>query len=173
MMETQTNWELYAPTHWANKRIKFRVPYTMPGELAVTANQNGIFFPEGTFLHGVELPFEIWRMYVRLVGIDDGGEILDGPFFTLGERIRLSVEDTSKNQRMTKAPSLVDILVNSLAGSTGAWEWHVPYTLVRSEGFAIQVDSLSFVNLAAVTSIRVAISYQGYLIVTEPASETR
>lgn len=167
------NAALYIPTHFANQPIKFRTPYQMAGELDVTANQSGRFFPDATFQHGVNRPFEAWQMYVRLTPIDTNGDILETAFPHIGRRIRLDVHETSLNERLTKAPSIVDTLIDSLAGSEGTWNWRVPFTIVSSQQFSVRADSLAFTNMTAVVTVRIHVAFHGFLLVLEPPSETR
>ena len=63
------------PTHYNGMKIKFRVPYTMPGEQIVNNGQVGLDFPAATFLHSIELPFEIWDMKLAATQ-----SLLDDPF---------------------------------------------------------------------------------------------
>jgi hypothetical protein len=159
------------PAKFADQVIKYRIPYSMPGELQVAANQTGQFFPEAVFLHNVDKPFEIWSVRVTLTALLAGVILAAQPGQdSLRRRIRLRIADTSKNENLTKAVQLVDTLVNPY-NYDAAWEWFVPYSLVRSEGFQVGVDSLGFD--AAYDAIRVNIAFQGYLTVIQPASETR
>ena len=160
------------PAKFADKVITFRVPYSQPGELTVTASQQGIQFPESTFLHNIDKPFEIHRMLVRTTAFDGStppaivnpqpiGNILD-------KVIRLRIVDTSKNENLTKAAHLIATL---LTDNRRTWEWEDPYTLVRSEGLQIAVDAQVF--FAGTVNVRVEISFQGYLVVIAPPTETR
>lgn len=159
------------PHSFADQVITFRIPYSMPGELVVEPNASGVFFPEATFLTNVDKPFEIDRMYVRLTALDENKDVLDVQPGTLGRRVRLSIGDTSKNEKLTKSAHIVDTLISSEAGAAGSWEWYVPYTMVRSEGFQIGIDTLAMP--AGTDFVRVEIAFQGSLIVIQPASETR
>lgn len=170
------------PLMFAGRQITFRIPYSMHGELVIDPNQNGVVFPQGTFLHNVDKPFEIHRMIPRLTGLDGDGLILDTQPETLAKAIRLNIEDTSKNERLTKVPSLVETLTTA---NRQTWEWEDPYTLIRSEGFQVAVDSLGFGSVCsvgetcdilekiAVAQARVEVEFQGYLVVVAPPSETR
>jgi len=177
------------PETFADMLIRYRIPYQMPGELLVDPNTAGNVFPEATFLHNQDKPFEIWRMITRLTPLNtdtDPSTIL-GPVLNegslyddLARRIRLSLTDTSKNERITKNPTLLSTLQRE---NQRSWEWHVPYTLVRQEQIQVAVDALAFplviVNEAAdgvasdsisrqVDQVRVEISFQGYLLILEP-----
>ena len=185
------------PTHFAGRPISFRIPYNIPGELSVSASQTGVVFPEATFLHNVDKPFEIHRMIIRNTAMitfqytDQTAESLQPSTTqpdTIDKLIRLRVTDVSKNENLTKSSTLSDNLVKT---NERTWEWEEPYTLVRSEGFQVQVDSQVFpavcvspdanttatpcssLTATIIDFIRVEISYQGYLIVVAPPSETR
>jgi len=154
----------YIPETFSGRRIKFRVPYTMPGELIVNAETTGIDYPEGTFLHSVELPFEVWEMSMTGSLLEEGQPFIP-PVAGIDKFWRLSVRDLSKNQQITKSASLVSNLKDS---NTDTWYWRVPYTLVRAEGFQVTVD-----NLLSENQLRSEVSFRGYLLVLEPASENR
>ncbi|UCC72087.1 MAG: hypothetical protein JSV86_17215 [Gemmatimonadota bacterium] len=169
------------PAEFAGKTITFRIPYSMPGELIVASNTQGTQFPDATFLHNVDKPFEIHRVLVRLTGLDDNDAVIPAQPANLGKLVRLRLQDTSKNEALTKAAHLVDTL---LSANTETWDWEDPYTLVRSEGFQVQADTQVLGNVCspdancdlvstAVASVRVEIAFQGYLIVIAPPSEVR
>lgn len=175
------------PETFADQLIKFRIPYTMYGEKVLTASLNGQFWPEGSFLHTLDKPFEVWRMRVVLTGTDDASPpvIFEPQPETLGRRVRLSVTDLSKNEPLTSDPTMVDAMQTS---NFQTWEWDVPYTITRQEGFLVQADTNAFpltcVNEAAdgqscnnisrqVDRILASVSYQGFLVVLQPASEHR
>lgn len=177
------------PTRYANKEIKFRIPYTIPGEVVMAGAAQGILFPDSTFLHNVDKPFEIHRVLVDIIPMTDAATPLPpSPVFLgaipnlpelLRNYVRIRVQDTSKNEMFTKAAQLVSDLVRD---NTGCWEWEEPYTVVRSEGLTINVDSIipggTFsITVGAVTTafpnLRVAITLEGFLLVIEPPSETR
>lgn len=185
------------PANFAGRTITFRIPYTMPGELIVAPEQSGVQFPEATFLHNVDKPFEIHRIVIRLTGLTTGtfpnppgpassATIMEVQPDTLSRRVRLRINDFSKNEILTKSPTLVSQL---LALNTGFWDFEDPYTLVRSEGFQVAVDTLDFPvicvpdttdsqNPCVLTEsrmdyVRVEIAFQGFLLVIAPPSETR
>lgn len=153
------------PTHFAGRRIKFRVPYTMPGELNVAAAAAGVEFPEATFLHSVELPFEVWDMNVDAAQLDGQNVPVAAPAPGINHFWRIRIQDVSKNQLVTKNAQLVQTLLDN---SDGVWYWRVPYTIVRAEGFQVAVD-----NLLAANTLRAEVTFRGFLVVLEPPSETR
>jgi len=172
------------PTDWADQIIKFRIPYSMPGELVVGPSETAVQFNESTFLHTIDKPLEIHRMHVALTGLvdDEAGAptiIPEQQPTTLDRRVRLRVEDTAKNQVIFKSPHLVSTL-QKLNEQT--WEWEVPYTIGKQEGFTIGVDTAllpsvcvisgadcTTVTLTDITGVRVEVALQGYLIVLRPA----
>jgi hypothetical protein len=177
----------HVPAEFADQTIKFRIPYTMYAEVVVNPSTNGQFFPEGSFLHSLDKPLEVWRMRCILTARDNSATpvVFEPQPATLGRRIRLSVRDLSKNEPLTSDPSMVDALQTS---NFETWEWDVPYTITRQEGFVVQADAAAFpltcVNQAAdgaacnsisrqVATVMASISFQGFLIVLQPASELR
>jgi hypothetical protein len=171
---------------FANRPITFRVPHSMSAEMDVLPNQSGVVFPEAAFLINVDKPFEIHRMKVRLTAKKTNGEqqlvVMEPQPTTLEERVRLRVTDVSKNENLTKNATLVSMLKKD---NEGTWEWEEPYTLVRAEGFQVIVDTLSFptfctpdescegVGPVTPEKVRVAVNFQGYLIVVAAPTETR
>jgi len=175
------------PTKFADQTIKFRIPFTMPGEAVVLNQTTGQLFPDSTYLHNVDKPFEIHRVVIEIAPMDDAATplLLTPPFFgaiidhakILRNYVRLRMQDTSKNEFMTKAAQLVSTLTRE---NTAAWEWEEPYTIVRAEGFTNQVDNICedytvIVGQEEVTvaNLKIAITYEGFLIVIAPPSETR
>lgn len=159
------------PNEFAGKLITFRLPYSMPGEIQLSADSQGVQFPEATFLHNVEKPFEIHRMIVRLTGLDDSVPPVVQPVqpTILEKLVRLRITDTSKNEVLTKNAQLVETLVKL---NEQTWEWDEPYTLVRSEGFQVAVDTDAGYP-ADTELIRAEVTFQGYLIVIAKPSESR
>lgn len=168
---------------FAGKFITFRVPYIMYGELLVANGTLGLQYPEATFLHNVDKPFEIHRLIPRITPFNNAATpvvitpsdlMLMNNFETvLGKYIKLRILDLSKNEAMTKVPSLSGDLSRTWEQT---WEFEDPYTIVRSEGFQITVDS-NCPNFAlggtTVANLRVEVALEGYLLVIAPASETR
>jgi hypothetical protein len=176
------------PTHFADQRIKFRIPYTMPGELVLGLSATGVLFPDSTFLHNVDKPFEVHRVVVNTYPFDDGtppdpldplfcGQIPDHEKI-LRNFVRTRIQDTSKNELMNKSAQLLSTLVKD---NSATWEWEDPYTIVRSEGFTVSADCLLAagypITVDAVTvnveNVRFGLTFEGYLIVVAPPSETR
>jgi hypothetical protein len=170
------------PLMFEGRQITFRIPYAMPGEMAVPPSQNGLVFAAATFLHNLDKPFEIHRVIPRLTGLDTNGAVTEPQPDTLEKRIRLNITDEGKNERITKAPALVE---NLITANRRSWEFEDPYTIVRGEGFQVGVDSLSYppvcvlgancdsFTLTTIVNVRVSVVFEGYLVVVAPPSETR
>lgn len=174
------------PSVYADQWIKFRIPYTMHAELVVTALTNNNAFNADNFKNDSDKPFECWRMNVRLTA-----QTADAPPFiyepqpaSLYKHVRIRVTDTAFDARLNKAMQLVDSLQ---ADDSLSWEWEVPYTIVNGQGFQVECDALALpryclevVNAAdvncttavvAVPTVRVEITFVGYLLILAPPSE--
>ncbi len=157
----------YKPVSFMGKTIKFRVPYTMTGELIVAAGTPVVYFPPDTFRHNTDLPFEIWQ-----VSLQASQSVAEDPFIPIAEPApgidkfwRVRIRDDSKDQLITKNPQLVATIKET---NTDIWQWWVPYTIIRSEALEVAVN-----NLLPANALRAEITFIGYEIVLEPASETR
>lgn len=186
---------------FAGRKITFRLPYEISGEQVLANGSNGVQFPEATFLHNVDKPFEIHQVKFQITPFDNSGvPAIVSPEFTasalytdlqraLQHYVRVRISDVSKNENLTKNATLISSLVTA-NGQT--WDWEDPYTLVRSEGLQIALDSIApgtFTLRAAaatayggapiaydtvtVANLRVEIALKGFLLVVAPASETR
>jgi hypothetical protein len=167
------------PEFFAGKRIKFRIPYEMSGEVLVPSNGNGIAVPEEQFRHGIDKPFEIHSFKPQVTAFDDQNpaEIIDSvPPEVLESRIRLSMVDESKNIRLTKRPTLIRQLITENART---WDWPVPYTIILQEGFQVTCDADAYPTVCApdancdlvqtqIGTARVEATFSGYLIVLQP-----
>lgn len=154
------------PTHYNGKRIKFRVPRTMPGEVTVPNGITGLDFPAATFLHSVELPFEVWNVKMAAAQLINSIPVAD-PAPGMNQFWRVRMRDISKNQDITQAANLVQTLIDN---ESGEWFWRRPYTIERAEGFEVTVDNLL---PAGGNDLRAAVNFRGFLLVLEPPSETR
>lgn len=164
------------PDSFAGRKITFRVPYNMPGELTVDFNTPGTQFPEATFSHQIDLPFEIHRVIPRITGLDAAGLVLaEQPSQDiLAALVRLLFVDFAKNQQMMKSAQLISLLTKGSSERT--WEWAEPYTIVKAEGFQVRVDTLAAPNPQfdpEVDSLRIELNFQGFLLVVAPPSENR
>jgi hypothetical protein len=170
------------PETFADQLIKFRIPYVMPGELVTDPNSTAVQFNEATFLHTIDKPFEVHMMHVELTGLDAEDNIPDLQPLSLDRLVRLRIEDTAKNEKISKSPTLVSIIRDAL---NHLWKWEVPYTFTRQEGFTIGVDTAALPTICVpsaedctseplvIAKVRTEISFQGYLVVLRPASDSR
>lgn len=127
-------------------------------------------------------PFEIHEIHMDVTGFfnNDGIlQMLDPTPETLHRRVKLKITDFSKNETMNKNSTLIS---NMVMTNRKSWPLYEPYTIVRAEGFQVQVDTGSFLftsfptvaaGTAAIDRLRVEVNFQGFLIVVEKPSETR
>jgi hypothetical protein len=161
------------PDSWAGRKIMMRIPYEMPGEMPLTSAQTGQQFPDATFMHNVDKPFEIHRLKPFVIALDQNGDVLatQPDQTTLQALLRVQIADLGKNEKMTKSPISVALIPKGTSEQT--WEWAEPYTIVRSESFQVVADALSFANFAGLVTLRLCWKYEGFLIVVAPPSESR
>lgn len=155
-------------THFNGLRIKYRVPYTIAGELIVAAGGANTPFPAATFLNTVDKPFEI-----REVNLQASQSLLGGANFipiaepapSIDKFWRLRMRDVSRNQEITKNAQLAATLKRT---NSNVWFWDDFAYIERAEGYEIAID-----NLLAANFLRAEITFEGYLLVLAPPSETR
>jgi hypothetical protein len=181
------------PTTFAGKPISMRVPWALRGELIVPNGAPGVSFPD-VFRLAIDKPFEIHRLRAHVYPFNDAVTPLTAPISpgTLAQQsldvreilddfIRIDITDISKNEKLTRVPTLIKSLMTQ---DRKTWEWEDPYTIVRSEGFQVDVDNLAPVTfplcftcptqgseICANLSVRLA--FEGYLLIIAPPSETR
>lgn len=151
------------PTHWAGRRIVMRVPYLMPGEVTVAAQGNGDF-DSGDFLHSTDKPFEIHDVIGHAAQLTNAIPVAD-PAPDIGEFWRVTIEDFTKNQVVTKAAALARTVFDA---DSFVWRWRAPYVLLNSEGFRVNVQNII---AAGGASIRAAVAFRGFLLVLEPPAK--
>jgi hypothetical protein len=162
-----------------------RIPYEMAGELILAGSTSGTQYPDAVFTNNVDMPFEAHRAIPRVTALDDANiAVPNQPNQDLLQSlIRARVNDFGKNVIMTKNPTLLNLLTKGNEERT--WEWAEPYYLVRSEGFQVVLDALTFPPIwdgaqivtapptTPIISLRVEFAFQGFLCVVAPASNTR
>lgn len=170
------------PLQFAGKDITFRVPYNIYSDFDFTPNQPGQSFPEASFLHNVDKPFEIHRFIPKVTGLDSDGDVMEPQPTTLDRRVFIRIQDTSKNQALTKNATPID---SFLKANELTWEWDEPYTLVRSEELQIQVDVDTLPTICSpdpetceatpvtTAQVRLGINLQGWLLIIAPPTENR
>jgi len=161
------------PTTWANKIITMRTPYEMDGELTITSGQSGQQFPDATFANNIDKPFEIHRMIPRITALDSSGVALEEQPSQdlLASLVRLSITDLGKNTPLTKSPTLMNLFTKGSSERT--WEFADPYYIIRTELIQIVVDAVTYPDIDLLASLRVEVSFQGFLLVVAPSSESR
>lgn len=162
------------PAEWAGRRITARFPYVMDGELTLTPTQTGVQFPEATFMHSTDKPFEIHRMIPRLYSMSDAGvlNITQPDQDELAGLMRLTINNLGLNQLITKTPTLVGLLTKGSSERT--WEWADPMYLLNSHQIQVICDVLTFpVFTQVMAGLKIGLSFEGYQIVIAPASENR
>jgi len=172
------------PDRWANRIITMRIPYTMEGELVLAGSASGKQFPDATFTNNVDMPFEIHRTIPRVTGLDASSNVQPNQMSqdTLGELVRLRINDFGKNVLLTKNPTLISTLTKGSSERT--WEFADPYYLVRAEGLQVVCDTLVLPTWDgaqlpasppgnALANLRIEIVFQGFLLQVAPPSNTR
>ena len=157
------------PEYFGNQKIRFRVPWTMPGELVLEPAVTNFAFPPATFQLTTDKPFEIWDILPRA-----SQSVAAVPFIPIAEPApginkfwRLRIRALSINEEITNGAQLVDSMVDR---DTGNWALMSPFTIERAQGFVIAVDNLI---AAGGNRLRAEITLRGYLLVVPPASAPR
>jgi hypothetical protein len=162
------------PSTWGGKIIQERVPYDMPGEITIAASQTGLQYPDATFQNTQNKPFEIHRVIPRVYALD--GTVLwfdptavqvPSPDF-LASLVRVNIEDLGLNQKLTKAPTLIDTLTKGSSERT--WEFADPHYLPNNAQLQVVLDCLAFPTGfdADIDGLRVCITLQGFMLVVGP-----
>lgn len=162
------------PDSFAGRKITMRIPYVLAGELTLGSAVSGQQFPDATYNHNVDVPFECHRMIPRVTGVDNNGLVIatQPDQDLLLNLVRVRITDFSKNVNLMKSSTLLENLIKGSSERT--WEWAEPYYLVRSEGWQVLCDTQTIPTFnPVVNQLRVQISFEGFLVVTAPASEMR
>jgi len=169
---------------WADRLITARFPHHMEGELILPSESPSTQMNDGLFTHNVDMPFEVHRMIPRVTGLDAvGAPLANQPsqdlLFSL---VRARVENGGKSLLLTKAPALLSTFTKGSSERT--WEWAEPLVLTRSESFSITLNTLALPiwdggqiptdpPTTPLTSLRVEIAFQGFLLAVAPPSNVR
>lgn len=164
------------PEMWAGRKITMRVPYEMAGEITLTSLQSGLQFPDATFLHNIDKPFEIHRCKPVVTALDTNGipESDQPSQETLLQLAKVRITDLGINETITKASTLLALLIKGTAENT--WEWAEPRTIVRAENFQIVAEAVDLTNFVAdgvLTKLKLSWIFEGFLLIVAPASESR
>ncbi len=146
------------------------IPYTMPGELVTDASAQDVPFPEATFLHSEDLPFEIHKVSIY------GAQVTGTPPTPIAEPApgiskfwNLQIVDREDDYLMNQAFPLQTFQLAATIVDTESqlWGWgEGPFVIDSAGGFRVRVNN----NLAQ-DQIRHEISFQGYLIDEMPLEE--
>lgn len=179
------------PASYDGKDIVGRIPYTMSGVIFVANNTPGVQFPESTFQHNVDKPFEIHRAIPDLTAAStvQGLITLIPPALNFGiepflrKYVRMQIIDLARNELMVKTPTMVEQLIEK---DTLAWNWEDPYILRPNSNIICTIDNLAPATFAtgnygpstgaggaapvvpsvAVDTIKIELVFQGFLLVT-------
>lgn len=140
------------------RAITKRIPYVMFAQANIAVATNGSAFADSSFLHTIDKPFEIHRVSIYATAVD-GSDVpttaMTPNTQTFG---RLDILDTAANERLTKAATRVENLVDN---NTRFWELDDPYVIEYQQGFTISGD-----NQHASTRMRIQIAFIGFLLKT-------
>lgn len=160
---------------WAGKKITQRIPYMMPGELTgILSATTGRPFPDGTFTHNVDMPFEVHRLKPWVTGLDGAGVavITQPDQLLLLDMVKAQIDRIGGTIKWTKVATRLIQMVKGTAELT--WELADPDTIVRQEGYQISVDVDTIPAFAVpISSLRIEIAFQGFLLQVAPPSEKR
>lgn len=162
------------PSQWAGKVINDRFPYAMVGELTLSAGAVATQFPDSTFLHSIDKPFEVHRVIPRVVANDSSSVPLtpQPDQDLLAELVRIFITNLGINQPMMKATSRVIALTKGSAERT--WEWAEPQTLERGQEFQVTATPLAtFPAVSSLSTITVILAFEGFLLQVAPPSDNR
>lgn len=158
------------PSSFSGLPIQQRIPYTLTGELTLTASQTAQQYPDATFQNNVNKTFEIHRMIPRVYGQVAGVLYAPQPEMSLLlGMVRMQLTDLGLDQKITKSPTLLDTLTKGSSELT--WEFAEPHYLPNNAQLQVVLDTLGFPAQAPFTTInqlRVAITFQGFLLVVGP-----
>jgi len=159
------------PDTFAGQRISpMRPPFVMSGSLTMPSATGPTQFPASTFMVTEDKPFEIHRMIPRVIALDASSNPAEGVAEDLMLRlISVQVLDLGKNQEFTKQAVPLHDLIKGTTERT--WEWAEPYYLRKGENFIINLTSATYPAVLAGLSIRVQISFGGFLVVVAPPSD--
>lgn len=163
------------PDYFAGRRITYREPFVMEGIKNMTSAQSGIQFPAGTFTHASDKPFEIHRMIPRIFGLDENDVIVDcADQCTLDfylAMVRMRIYDLGKTMEMQQSSTYLASMVKGSSENT--WEFAEPAYLAKGELLQITLDTDTFpasFATATITQLRVHITFEGFQLITAPAS---
>lgn len=146
------------------RKIMRRMPYSMGASIDVLSSEPGRQFPAASFLHNVDMPFEVHRLVPRVIGVDASDPTQVVLPLVEGDRFisfRVTEFGKKENEVLTKASTLVPSVIKSNTEHT--WEWTEPNYLQKSEGYTVRIDSSVFDDSEVIW--RTQFLFQGYLLV--------
>jgi hypothetical protein len=164
------------PSTFAGKPIKGRLPFEMPGDMAINFSVSGQVFQDVLFTNVSAYPFEIHRMIPRVAGLDDNALVVSPQpdQDELQALVRLDLLDFRTDLKMTKAATFIRDLIKGSSERT--WEWAEPYTLPNSGGFQVSATTLAapaaYAGLAVpITQLRVEVVFEGFFLIQTAPSD--
>jgi hypothetical protein len=85
--------------------------------------------------------------------------------------VRARITDLGREQLITKTPTLLDVLTKGSSERT--WEWAEPMYIIRSEQIQVVLDALAFPAISGLSTLQVALCFQGYLCIVADADGNR
>lgn len=160
---------------FANLKIVDELPYNMQTEQALTSAQNTpTAFPNADLQNSTDKPFAVHRVIPEVIALlTTNVPIGTQPDVRVMETlIKLQGQLTGPNQDMFKSPTR---LRNLLMGTTSqhAWSFEEPIVLPSASNVGMNLlatcDTFptAFTD-SAITSLRLTINLQGYLLVLAP-----
>lgn len=140
------------------RAVTKRIPYVMFAQLDIAVSTNGSAFADSSFLHTIDKPFEIHRVSVYATAVDSSNIPTTAMTPNTQTFARVDILDTAANERLTKAVTRVENLVDN---NTRFWEFDDPYVIEYQQGFTITGD-----NQNASTRLRIQVAFIGFLLKT-------
>jgi hypothetical protein len=161
------------PASFGGRMITARSPWVMAGELELSSAQSGQQVPDATYLNNTDRPFEIHRVIPFVVAEDTNKVALEQQpdQDLLSALIKAKITDLGKNNPLTKASTLLRLLVKGSSERT--WEFADPYYLVKSEQMQVIYDALTFPSIDDLQFLKVCLSFEGFFVTLGPPSESR
>jgi hypothetical protein len=142
--------------------IKARKPYIVASDMTLAAAAAPTVFPDGSFIHSLDLPFEVLRMIPAVACLD--GSLNPIPDPNIGDilhLVKVKIKLLSDSRDMTLVSTRLSELVEK---ENKIWSFDYPLYLERQNGFVVEVTNL--VPLANAANVRFELGLQGSLLIT-------
>lgn len=151
----------YSPGTGMTYDILGRSPYTMAGDVTIAAGASPQVMADGTFVHNLDLPFEVLRMIPTIACLDsNSAQIADPNIGSLLHLVQLQLQLLTQGRPMTSAAaSLSELVDNELR----TWAFDSPLYLERSNGFQ-PITVTNNIPVGSAAKAKVRISFQGSLL---------